>query len=166
MRRAAIAVCLSAALLASTAGPTGAATLAPTSASFGNEPVGDVSVPKTFTVTADPVDAVLPLTVATTGDFKQTNNCPSTIGFLTTTSCTINATFAPTAGGARTGTLTTTSLVVGGPTAALAGTGTRSGNASATKCKKKGKKKAKKGAVAAKKKHGKKCGKKKRRSKK
>jgi hypothetical protein len=152
MRRPPIAVCLSAALLASTAGSAGAATLNPTSASFGNRAVGDVSGPRTFTLTAEPADAVLPLTITTTGDFRQTNNCPST-GFLTTTNCTINVTFAPKARGARTGTLSTTSLLTGGPSAALAGTGTQSGKA--TKCKKNGKK-AKKGAVAAKKKKGKK----------
>ena len=159
MRRAAIATCLSGGLLAAAAGSAGAATLSPSSANFGNEAVGEVTKPKIFTVTAEPADAVLPLTIATTGDFKQTNNCPSTIGFLTTTSCEINVIFAPKARGARTGTLSTTSLVLGGPTAALAGTGTRGNPLNAGKCKKKGKKKAKKGAVVAKKKakKGKKC---------
>ena len=162
MRRAAIAICLSGGLLAATAASAGAATLSPSSANFGTEAVGEVTKPKIFTVTAEPADAVLPLTITTTGDFKQTNNCPSTVGFLTTTSCEINVIFAPKARGARTGTLSTTSLALGGPSAALAGIGTRGDPLNAGKCKK-GKKKAKKGAVAAKKqkgKKGKKCKKK------
>jgi hypothetical protein len=167
MRRTAIAVCFAAALLASTASSAVGATLSPTNAFFGNEAVGEVTKPKIFKVTAEPADAVLPLTIATTGDFSQTSNCPSTLGFLTTSSCEINVIFAPKASGARTGTLSTTTLVLGGPSAALAGTGTRAGSPlNAGKCKKKGKgkakarkKAAKKGAVAAKKKakKGKKC---------
>jgi hypothetical protein len=164
MRRAAIAIGLSVAMLGSTAASAGAATLSPSSAFFGNEAVGEVTKPKIFTLTAEPADAVLPLTIATTGDFKQTNNCPSTIGFLTASSCEINVIFAPKARGARTGTLSTTSLILGGPSAALAGTGTQGNPLNAGKCKKKGKakarkKSAKKGAVVAKKKakKGKKC---------
>jgi hypothetical protein len=160
IRRVAIAICLSGGLLAAAAGSAGAATLSPSSAHFGTEAVGEVTKPKIFTVTAEAADAVLPMTIATTGDFKQTNNCPSTVGFLTATSCEINVIFAPKARGARTGTLTTTSPVLGGPSAVLAGNGTPASRLNAGKCKTKGKKKAKKGAVAAKKKKdkkGKKC---------
>jgi hypothetical protein len=173
MRRATIAVCLAVAVLASTAGSAAAATLSPTSANFGAEPIGGVSAAKSFTVTADLVDAVLPMTVATTGDFKQTNNCPASLGFLLTRSCTIQVSFSPTSSGTRAGTLSTTTLVVGGPSASLLGTGTQAGQTTAgsggnaAKCakKKKGKKgkKGKKRAVAAKKKgkKGKGCAKKK-----
>jgi hypothetical protein len=162
-------------MLAWSSGTAGAATLAPSSNNFGSQAVGTVSAPKAFTVTAQPpLDVVLPLAVSTTGDFKQTNNCPATLGFLATASCTVNVTFNPTAAGARTGTLSTTTLVVGGPTAALAGTGDNSGagaGGNGNKCSKKkgkGKKKGKKRAAAAKKKgkKGKKCGKKKKKGKK
>lgn len=161
MRRAPIAIGLSLALAAATTGSAGAATLAPTSADFGNQAVGSVSAPKTFTVTAGLLDLALPLTVSTSGDFKQTNNCPATLGFLLTSSCTVNVTFGPTAQGDRAGTLSTTTLIVGGPSAALRGTGIQDGKGSGgTKaCKKKGKKKKGKGkkrAAAAKKKKGKK----------
>jgi hypothetical protein len=170
MRRATIACCLASGVLALSASSAGAATLSPSSASFGNEAVGGVTAPKAFTLTPEVLD-LLTLTITTTGDFQQTNDCPAALQFLSGP-CTINVTFAPTASGVRTGTLNTTTLIVGGPTAALGGTGTRAGNASgnAAKCKKKGKKKkAKKGATAAKKKGKKKaksCKRKKRKGKK
>jgi hypothetical protein len=140
--------------------------LTPASATFGEHAVGSVSAPKKFTVTAEATDIALPLTVATTGDFRQTNDCPATLGFLLTSSCTVSVTFHPKSTGSRAGTLSTTTLVVGGPSASLLGTGTK-GASAAKKCKKKGKKKrggkkGKKGASAAKKKHKKKkCKKKK-----
>jgi len=165
MRRVWIGLSIAAALVGVSAGSAGAATLAPSSASFGDTAIGTVSAPKSFTVTAEAADSVLPLTVSTTGDFKQTNDCPSTLGFLLTQSCTIKVSFAPTTAGQRTGALSTTTLVVGGPSAALSGNGVGS-VASATKSKcKKAKKKRKKHARAAKKnkkKKAKKCGKKKR----
>ena len=56
-----------------------------------------------------------------TGDFAQTNNCTS---IAVNASCTVNVTFHPTAGGARTGTLTVTSNANNSPTTAtLTGTG-------------------------------------------
>ena len=69
-----------------------------------------------------------PLTInsiTASGDFAQTNTCPSsptTLAALGT--CTINVTFAPTAVGARTGTLTFTDNARGSPqTIPLTGTG-------------------------------------------
>jgi hypothetical protein len=166
MRRTTIAVCLAAGVIAVMAGPAGAATLSPNSANFGTEPIGGVSATKSFTVTAGVPDDVLPMTIATTGDFKQTNDCPSSIRFLLTRSCTIKVSFAPTSVGTRSGTLSTTTLVVGGPSASLLGTATQAAQTTAgkagtaAKCKKKGKnhKKGKKGKkrAAAAKKHGKK----------
>jgi hypothetical protein len=175
MHRVARVICLSLGLVVATSGSAGAATLAPTSANFGNQAVGSVSAPRAFTLTPDVVD-LLPLTITTTGDFKQTNNCPAALQFLTG-ACTINVTFGPTAAGDRVGTLSTTTLVVGGPTAALRGTGgggttqDGKGGIAGKKCKKKGKKKKGKGkkrAAAAKKKKGKKgkkCKKKKKKGK-
>jgi hypothetical protein len=159
MRRAVLGVCLGGALLASTAGSAGAATLAPTSANFGTQAVGTVSAPRSFTLTPELLD-LLTLRVSTTGDYIQTNNCPAVLQLLSGP-CTINVRFAPTASGTRRGTLSTTTLLVGGPSASLSGVGSGSGSLrTAGSCKRKRKKKAKKGAVAAKKKS-KKCSKKK-----
>jgi hypothetical protein len=137
-----------------------------------------VSAPRSFVLTAQVTDVLLPLTISTTGDFSQTNSCPSQLGFLLTSSCTINVTFRPTAIGTRSGVLSSTTLLVGGPTASLTGVGTQpaagsGGKAAGKKCKKakrKGKKKGKKRAAAAKKKKkkkkkGKKCKKKKKKKK-
>ncbi len=170
MRRIATTSCLAGMLLALSSVPAGAATLTPSSADFGTQPVGSVSSPRAFTLTPELVD-VLPLTIATTGDFKQTNNCGAALQFLSGP-CTINVTFAPIGAGNRTGNLSTTALVLGGPTATLRGAATQqqSGPGAGgpqTTCKKKGgkKKKKKKGgkrgkkgadAVTAKKKKGKK----------
>jgi hypothetical protein len=152
MRRIAIVGCLSLAALAGSASTAAAATLTPSSATFGDQAAGTVSAPKTFTVTAEAPDTVLPLTVTTTGSFQQTNNCPATIGFLTTASCTVSVRFAPQSAGTKAGTLSTTTLVLGGPSASLLGTATP-GNAG-SKCKKaKKKKKGKKHSAASAKKH-------------
>jgi hypothetical protein len=121
-----------------------AATLAPAAVSFGSHAVGSASGPKAFTVTAEPADVALPLTIAVTGDYRQANDCPATIGFLTTMSCTVSVTFHPTATGNRSGILSTTTLLLGGPTATLIGEGTRAANKGAKKCKRKAKKKTKK----------------------
>lgn len=69
-----------------------------------------------------------PLTInsiATSGDFSQTNNCPLTPTTLPALgTCMINVTFAPTAVGARTGALTFTDDARGSPqTVPLTGTG-------------------------------------------
>jgi hypothetical protein len=164
MRRAILGTGLALVVAGIASAPAGAATISPATANFGSQPVGSVSAPRAFTLTPQLLD-VLPLTIATTGDFRQTNNCQPVLQ-LVSGPCTINVTFAPTAAGSRSGTLSSTALILGGPSSQLAGTGTQGtaggdGNKGAAKCKKKkGKKKrGKKGvdaAVAAKKKKGKK----------
>jgi hypothetical protein len=60
--------------------------------------------------------------IATTGDFSQTNNCPSTL--FAAASCEFQVVFAPTAGGQRTGNITITDNAPGSPhVIALIGTG-------------------------------------------
>jgi hypothetical protein len=169
MRRMALGSCLAAALIAAVGSTSAsAATLSPSSANFGSQTVGTTSAPRSFTLTPELLD-LLTLTVATTGDFSQTNNCQAVLQ-LAAGPCTINVTFKPSATGNRSGTLSTTTPVLGGPSASLSGTGTdrsggpgQGGGQQAKKCKKKGKKKGtkkgKKRAAAAKKK-GKKKGKK------
>jgi hypothetical protein len=165
MRRATLAIGLALALAGVASAPAGAATISPATANFGNQPVGSVSAPRAFTLTPQLLD-VLPLTIATTGDFRQTNNCAPVLQLISGP-CTISVTFAPTAAGSRSGTLSSTALILGGPSSQLSGTGTEGtstgggGGKPSAKCKKKkGKKKrGKKGvdsAVAAKKKKGKK----------
>lgn len=159
MRRIAITTCVTGLLLVMTTGPAGAATLAPGSADFGNQAVGTVSAPKAFTLSLGS-DPLFSPGITINGPFRQTNNCPALLAPLVASSCTINVTFAPTAAGAQNGTLSSTSVLVGAPTAALTGTGTGSAATAAKQCKKgKKKKKGKKGAAAASKKKGGKKGK-------
>ena len=61
--------------------------------------------------------------ISSSGDFTETNNCPSSLAAAT--NCVITVTFAPTAGGLRTGTLTITDDQPGSPQLiALSGTAT------------------------------------------
>ena len=61
--------------------------------------------------------------IGTTGDFSQTNNCPSSL--IAGTNCTISVTYTPTKTGPETGTLTITdNAFTGTQTVALSGTGT------------------------------------------
>jgi hypothetical protein len=66
--------------------------------------------------------------IAATGDYAQTNNCPATLSAGQT--CTINVIFTPTAEGSRNGTLTIMSNASASPTVTstvtLSGTGTNS----------------------------------------
>jgi hypothetical protein len=105
----------------------------------------------------------------TTGDFAFTNSCPAGLGPQangTAQYCTLGVTFTPTAGGARTGTLSTGTTGIGGltpgPTVALTGTGlatpASAGGATTPRAKKCKKKKSRSAATAKKRK----CKKKKR----
>jgi hypothetical protein len=109
--------------------------LSPSSWNFGTLAIGSTSAPKTFTLTVTCVpsdDGTIPCqfpqylnpVISTTGDFAvPSEDCPSMMaagppgfGLPYSQSCTINATFGPTAGGTRPG-----SLQTGGPTAMLTG---------------------------------------------
>jgi parallel beta-helix repeat protein len=93
----------------------------PGSLSFGSTVVGAHAATQTVTVSNTGTAAATVSGVATTGDFSQTNNCGTVaVGG----SCAVTVTFTPTAGGARTGTLTVTSNANNSPTkVALSGTG-------------------------------------------
>jgi hypothetical protein len=95
--------------------------LTPTTLQFNSVPVNTTSSPLPITVTAK--QAALTLQgISTTGDFAQTNNCPSTMA--ASASCTVNVTFTPTAEGAHQGTLLVTDNGSNSPqTIALNGTG-------------------------------------------
>jgi Flp pilus assembly protein TadG len=94
----------------------------PSSLSFGNQTVNSTSGAQTVTVSnsGNAAATLSPLTIS--GDYAQTNNCPSTLN--AGASCTATITFTPTTTGSRTGTLTVTSNAPGSPaTVSLTGTG-------------------------------------------
>jgi phosphoesterase family protein/Big-like domain-containing protein/ASPM-SPD-2-Hydin domain-containing protein/centrosomal CEP192-like protein len=107
-------------------GTAPAVSLSPTSLTFASQTVGTTSAPQTVTLT-NTGNAPLTITnigVAGTnsGDFTQTNTCPSTLAASGT--CTFSVTFKPTATGARSALVTITDNAAGSPHSfSLAGTG-------------------------------------------
>ena len=102
-------------------GQTPIPVLSPTTLQFNSVAVNSTSPPLSITLTASQAALTLQ-SIATTGDFAQTNNCPSSMAASAT--CRINVTFAPTATGARQGTLVLTHNGSGSPqTVPLSGTG-------------------------------------------
>jgi Abnormal spindle-like microcephaly-assoc'd, ASPM-SPD-2-Hydin len=99
--------------------------LAPTSLSFGGQLLTTTSAAQTVTLTNTGTSSLTINSIAASGDFKETNTCgtlPATLA--ASANCTISVTFAPTAVGARTGTLTITDNAGGSPhTVPLTGTG-------------------------------------------
>ncbi len=96
--------------------------LSPTTLQFSGVAVGGSSSAQVVTL-SNLGNATLNIRdVQTTGDFAQTNNCPSTLS--AGDSCTVSVTFAPTVSGNRTGTLTITDNGPGSPqSVALSGAG-------------------------------------------
>jgi hypothetical protein len=84
---------------------TAALTLTPASLNFGPTKVGTKSQPKTatFSNVGTTNVTISSIVLIQSGDFAQTNNCPSTLG--PGLSCTINVTFTPLAIGNRHGRL-------------------------------------------------------------
>jgi len=103
-------------------GSTAIATLSSTSLTFPSLQIGQTSPQQTVTLTNNG-NATLNLTSSViTGDYAQTNNCPSALGVGSV--CTYTITFTPTAGGARNGTLTLTDNAPNSPqTISLTGSG-------------------------------------------
>lgn len=93
------------------------------SLSFGNVDVGYSSAPQTLTVTNYTAAPIALTSVVIGGDYAYSSTCGSSIAGLS--SCTISVVFAPTATGARTGTLTINTNDTKYPilTVALAGNG-------------------------------------------
>ncbi len=104
-------------------GPTGSPlTASPSSLSFGSTAVGATST-STVTVSNPGSAAVSMASVGVTGPFSETNNCGTSLA--AGASCTVSVTFAPTAAGSASGTLSVNSSAPGSPlTVALSGTGT------------------------------------------
>jgi hypothetical protein len=98
------------------------ATVTPASQTFGPQRVGTTSAAQSVTLANTGGGALAIASIAASGDFGQTNNCPASLA--AGANCTINVAFTPTAIGARTGTLTITHNAAGGSsTVALSGTG-------------------------------------------
>jgi len=107
---------------------TGAATtssvsLTPASMTFLTQLIGTNSNSQPATLTNTGTTAVAITSIATSANYSQTNNCPTSL--LAGANCTINVVFTPTKAGAITGTLAVTDSAPNSPqTAALTGTGT------------------------------------------
>ena len=94
----------------------------PSSESFGNENVGSTSSAQSVTVSNPSSSAVSMSSIGVTGPFGESNNCGTSLA--ADASCTVSVTFAPTAAGAATGTLSVNSSAPGSPlTVGLSGTG-------------------------------------------
>ncbi|WP_042372075.1 choice-of-anchor D domain-containing protein [Streptacidiphilus neutrinimicus] len=85
----------------------------PASLTFGRTVVGASGGTKTVTLTNSGTSTATVSTIATTGDFSQTNTCAT---IAAGASCTVTVGFTPTAAGTRTGTLTVTSNANNSPT--------------------------------------------------
>ncbi|MGH6656833.1 MAG: choice-of-anchor D domain-containing protein, partial [Actinocrinis sp.] len=97
----------------------------PASLSFPGTVVGATASAQTVTVTNSGTTTATVSGVTVTGDYSQTDNCAS---IAVGASCAVTVSFKPTAGGARTGTLTVAGNANNSPTTvALSGTGIDSG---------------------------------------
>jgi hypothetical protein len=103
--------------------------LSPASLTFGGQLLTTTSTAQTVTLTNTGTGALTVNSIAASGDFAETSAgtsaCPVSPATLAAgANCTISVTFAPTAVGARTGTLTITDNAGGSPhTVPLSGTG-------------------------------------------
>ena len=98
---------------------------APTSLTFSGQLLTTTSAAKTVTLTNTGAGSLTINTIGISGDFAQTNTCGALPATLAAgANCVISVTFAPTAVGARAGTLTVTDNAGGSPhTVSLSGTG-------------------------------------------
>ena len=107
---------------ASNGGTSSPLTASPSSESFGNQNVGSTSAARTVTISNTGTAAAAMASIGVTGPFGESNNCGTSLA--AGASCTVGVTFAPTAAGAATGTLSVNSSAPNSPlTVALSGTG-------------------------------------------
>ena len=103
----------------------GALSASPTSLSFGDVAAGSTSAAQTVTVSNPGSTAASVSSISTSSPFAETNTCGSSIP--AGGSCTVSVTFAPTSGGAASGTVSVATSAPGSPlTVALSGTGVTS----------------------------------------
>jgi Protein of unknown function (DUF3443)/Abnormal spindle-like microcephaly-assoc'd, ASPM-SPD-2-Hydin/Cep192 domain 4 len=99
---------------------TPGASLSVTSLTFTSPIVGTPSAGQTVTLSSSGTGTLTLSSIASSGDFTQTNNCSTSMP--AGNSCVINVIFTPTASGARTGTLTVTDNASNSPqTVSLSG---------------------------------------------
>jgi Chitobiase/beta-hexosaminidase C-terminal domain/FG-GAP-like repeat len=91
-------------------GPVSASTYA---LSFGDVSVGTSSAPQQVTLTNISIGAVSIVSLATTGEFSETDDCISSSPLANNATCNVNVTFSPTATGPRNGTLVVTNSLSG-----------------------------------------------------
>jgi len=97
-------------------------TITPASRNFGSVGEGTTSAASTFTVRNSSATAISGLTISTAAPFAETNTCGASLAAKST--CTVSATFTPTAASAQTGSITVAYTGLGSPqTATLTGTG-------------------------------------------
>jgi hypothetical protein len=102
------------------------ASLSPTSLTFNAQTVGSKSASQSVTLTNASSAALQISQISASGDYSQSNNCGASLA--AGAACQIAVTFAPTASGARTGTLTITDNAAGSPQSVpLSGTGSSLG---------------------------------------
>ena len=95
----------------------------PKSLSFANQAIGTTSQSQPVTLTNNGTAGLTVSGIGASSGFSQTNNCGSSIA--AGSSCTINVSFAPTASGSDSGTMSVTDNATGSPhTVSLSGTGT------------------------------------------
>ncbi|MBV9808688.1 MAG: choice-of-anchor D domain-containing protein [Solirubrobacterales bacterium] len=107
-----------------------AVTLSPTSVAFGSQQVGGTSSARSILLTntgnASLSIGSIAIAGANSGDFAQTNTCPSSLA--AGANCTISVTFAPAAAGSRTASVQVSDNAGDSPQSApLSGTGTAPG---------------------------------------
>ena len=97
-------------------------TLSPTSLTFSNRAVDTSSAAQSITLTNTGAGPLTIISVATTGDYSQTNSCGGSVASNAT--CKINVAFTPTATGVRHGTVVVTDNAANSPqSVTLTGTG-------------------------------------------
>jgi ASPM-SPD-2-Hydin domain-containing protein/centrosomal CEP192-like protein len=103
-------------------GGQGRGGLSVTSLNYGNVVIGTSTGSRSIILTNTGAGTVTQISVSVSGDYSQTNDCPSSLA--ASAFCTIKATFTPIATGLRSGILTVTDSAVNSPqTANLSGTG-------------------------------------------
>jgi len=103
-------------------GATAVADLSPASLAFPSLQINQTSVAQSASLTNNGNATLVISSIAISGDYAETNNCPASLGIGS--SCQFQVTFTPTAGGARNGTLSITDNAPGSPhTVALTGSG-------------------------------------------
>ena len=99
-----------------------AVSLSTTALGFGAQTTGTVSVPQSVTLTNSGAAALTISSIIASGDFTQTNSCGSSLA--ASANCALSVTFAPTAVGARVGSLAISDNASGSPhVVSLSGTG-------------------------------------------